>query len=396
MSRRELLSAAALPLLPASAFEPFDRLIRSHMRSRSVEGAALAISRAGRLLYSRGYGWAVPSERRRAAAGTLFRIASISKPVTAAAILRLVEQGRLELDEPFLPWLHDPPDPADPRIRRVTLRQLLQHTGGWDRNVSFDPMFRSREFAAELGLPPPAGAAMIIRCMMKRPLDFEPGSRYAYSNFGYCLLGRVIEQAGGKPYEQFVRDELLLPAGITRMRLGSTRRAEADAGEAEYLTAEPPGPCVWNPETGDRSPAPYGGFYLEAMDAHGGWIASAPDLLRFAAALEGLGCRALLSRRSLRALAAPPAAPAGRTPAGEVEATYYGLGWQIRPRGQGANWWHAGSLPGTWGLLVRRWDGLSWAYLQNGRSSRDGLPDADLDPLLHQAAAETPGLVQSP
>src|SRR5262249_47258532 len=122
----------------------------------------------------------------------------------------------------------------DPRLRTVTVRQLLQHTGGWDRGVSYDPMFIHSRIAEAMGLPSPVRAEAIVRYMMGQPLDFDPGTRYAYSNFGYCVLGRLIEQITGQTYEEYVRARVLRPMGITRMRIGKTRLKDQFPDEAHY------------------------------------------------------------------------------------------------------------------------------------------------------------------
>ncbi len=111
----------------------------------------------------------------------------------------------------------------DERLDDITIRHLLQHRGGWDRDKSFDAMFRSVDFAKALGVDPPAGPDTIIRVMLGKPLDFDPGHRYAYSNYGYCLLGRVIEKLSGESYEQYVKTKVLAPIGVTAMRIGATQ-----------------------------------------------------------------------------------------------------------------------------------------------------------------------------
>ena len=133
---------------------------------------------------------------------------------------------------------------------------------------------------------------------------------------------------------------------------------------------------------------PYGGFHLEAMDAHGGWIASAIDLARFAAALDDPH-RCPLKLATLQTMYAPPPAPVSRKSDGSLESTYYGCGWLVRSAGVNGqpNYWHIGSLPGTNSWLVRRGDGLSWAVLFNQRSEDKKLPDNAIDSALHRAAA---------
>jgi hypothetical protein len=136
---------------------------------------------------------------------------------------------------------------------------------------------------------------------------------------------------------------------------------------------------------------PYGGFCLEAMDSHGGWLASARDLARFAAAMDTLESRNWLGQQARRSLYEPPAPPVSRTKDGGLADFFYAAGWQVRPIGQTgrANYWHNGSLPGTFTLLVRRFDGLSWVALFNQRSEDAKLPDGALDGALHRAADAT-------
>ena len=374
---------------PANAFDPE---VQNFMSERGVPGGALAVAKNGRLVYTRGYGWADREQRQSVRADSLFRIASISKPITAAAVLRLVEANRLTLDARVLDYIKlpahlEPGGIPDKRWHQITVRQLLQHTGGWDRERSFDPMFRPRLIAKAVGMPPPANAEAIIRYMLGQPLDFDPGTRYAYSNFGYCVLGRIIEQITRLPYETFVRHQILAPLGMQRMRLGASLEEGRAAGEVRYYmpngeTKESvfparPGPVL----------CPYGGFNLEAMDAHGGWIAAATDLIRFATVLDPRARHPLLKPETLRLLAQPPPPPVSRQEDGSLADHYYACGWMIRPvRATQLNYWHAGSLPGTNTLLVRRWDGLSWAVLFNQRSENDQGSDLAIDAALHRAA----------
>ncbi len=381
------------PVHPALA--PFDRLMTSFLEEHQLPGAALAVARNGRLVYSRGFGWADRARREPVQPGSLFRIASVSKPITAAAILHLVEQGKLHLHDRVLEVLHlraarGGKANFDERWRQVTILHLLQHTGGWDRDHSFDPMFISPDVVRELKVPPPARPEDIIRYMLRRPLDFDPGSKHVYSNFGYCLLGRVIEKVSGQGYEDYVRDEILAPLGITRMRLGKTLLVERARGEVKYHVRDrDTAPAIMGPELGKRVPWPYGGWCLESMDAHGGWIASAEDLVRFASAFNDSATCKVLGERGIRTMFAPPAGLLGHKKNGKPKEVYYACGWEVRPvgdRGQ-ANTWHTGLLDGTSAILVRRWDGLTWAVLFNASRTANGKEPAGLiDGLVHEAA----------
>eukprot|EP01116_Phalansterium_solitarium_P024900 TRINITY_DN9263_c0_g1_i1.p1 TRINITY_DN9263_c0_g1~~TRINITY_DN9263_c0_g1_i1.p1 ORF type:complete len:499 (+),score=143.27 TRINITY_DN9263_c0_g1_i1:945-2441(+) len=416
--------------------EPFDMVVCAWMLEQNMPGAQLAVARDGRLVYARGYGVADVDSGSPVGPQTLFRLASISKCFTAVAVLQLVERGRLSLDECVLPMLLKvlagrwaaPVAVADPRWQRITVRHLLQHTAGWDRDVSFDPMFRSAEVCREYGMPPPFDVLSVARYMLeKRPLDFEPGSRMCYSNFGYSLLGRVIEFVSAQPYQRFVHESVFVPIGARSLRLGcsvppsefrlatttggdqpsdqqqqgqqpdgrSDVAPERDQRETRYYCAASDGLAdnALAPINGDhdaRVAWPYGGFCLEAMDSHGGWVGNAPDLMRFSSALFG-PASPLLSAQSLQLLQSPPEPPVSRTESGAVEPAFYGAGFMIRPVGSKANIWHNGSLPGTLTLLVHRHDGLDWAVLSNFRSEPGNGCDMSIDAQLHRAAAMVVG-----
>ena len=277
-----------------------------------------------------------------------------------------------------------PPEGAtpDPRLASVTVLDLLRHSGGWDRGISFDPMFRSREIAAALGVDPPADTAAIVRYMKGQPLDVDPATRYAYSNFGYCLLGRIVEKITGQPYADYVRSAILAPAGATGMRLGRSLEADRAAGEVVYYdyAGAPLAESVF--PTGPETVAwPYGGFAIEPMDAHGGWLASARDLLRFVLAVDGRTATPDVLQPASIALMVE------RPPLTEYSgsATYYALGWQVRPTGGDANWWHTGSLPGTSTILVRTANNLSWVALFNSRPAASDSFFNELDSELWRA-----------
>jgi N-acyl-D-amino-acid deacylase len=377
--------------------QPLDDLMTRFLETHKLPGASLAIGRGGRVLYARGFGWADVDAQKPVRADSLFRLASISKSITAVALMRAVEQGCLSLDDKVLCWIPDlvPQEIPDARWHDITLRHLLQHTGGWDRDKSFDAMFRAVPFAKALGVEPPAKPEHIIRVMLQRPLDFAPGERYAYSNFGYCLLGRVLERLDGVSYFESVRRRVLCPLGLRRLCLGRTLKEHAHPDEVTYYGAPgSSGPSVFPPHVGEQVPWPYGGWHLEAMDAHGGWIGSAADLVRLAMSLDSSVRCPLLSANGLKTLWERPAGAAGYQADGKPKEVYYGLGWLVRtlPSGDKINVWHTGSLDGTSTLLVRRHDGFCWAVLFNSRAGfnpatrkHDLTPSQAIDVPLHQA-----------
>lgn len=343
--RRRLLQAAAAALaaaaLPARAqpvaprISAFDITMQDYVRAERAGAAALAVTRKGRLVHAAGYG--------DADARTPFRVASLSKPITATAVLRLVERGALPLDEPIWTRL-GLGEAADARWKRVTILHLLQHTGGWAHAVGRDPMF------APGGTP-----EWVLAEQLRRPLDFEPGARHAYSNFGYFLLGRAIERASGMSYESFVQREVLEPIGIRGLRV-----------------------------------APPEGRAAELVDAHSGWAGNAVDMARFARAFDERDAHPLLSRASIDLMHARPEGSAGHGADGSPLAAYYGCGWMVRPVGGPgqAYAWHDGSLADASALMVRGYDGTNWVALFNSRTGANGrLLATGIERPLFRAAA---------
>jgi len=368
--------------------ESLDRLMTGFLTRHKLPGASLAVTRHGRLVYARGFGLADTAADDPVSPTSLFRIASLSKPITAVAILQLVEQGRVSLDDSVSAVLGLEPTVDRKRHQRVTIRQCLQHTGGWDRGVSFDPMFQSVRIATVLGTKSPAAASDVIRFMQRWPLDFDPGTRYAYSNYGYCLLGRVIEKLSGTSYERHVRKQVFGPLGVTRVRVGRSQAQGRFPGEVRYhVDGEKVGLSVFASNLGQPVSRAYGAWYLEAMDSHGGWIASAVDLVRFASAMDRPQKSRLLKAVSIKEMIAAPPAPVSRESDGRPSDVYYGLGWSVRQVSKGRwNLWHTGSLAGTSTLLVRRHDGINWAVLFNSRKPCNGSnPSSAIDPLVHKA-----------
>ncbi len=221
----------------------FDDEMQSLMAEHAIPGAAIAVTEHSRLVLARGYGVSDKQTGEPVLPTSLFRIASVSKPITAIAILQLIEQQKLRLDTPVFDLLGLGTEATstnrtfDRRWLKVTVEQLLEHRGGFDHKASFDPMFRSVEFAKQLGIDAPAMPWDVIRVMKNRPLDFAPGERYAYSNFGYCLLGRIIERVSGMTYESYVQQKVLAPIGITDMRIGATRKE--GRARVKYDTMQP-------------------------------------------------------------------------------------------------------------------------------------------------------------
>lgn len=287
-----------------------DEAIREFMQERLIPSALLAVAVDGRLVASRGYSYE-PLEWQEVfpfidSGNTLFRIASVSKPITAVAIMKLVEQGALDLDQPLsqIPGLFDLIGSGwDGGVTQMTLRQLMGHLGGWDRDVS--PDFTVGQDFQICSTVEPSGLPTVLDRILDYArgfdLDHIPGRTYAYSNFGYTLLGRIVEAASGQPYEQFVRENVLLPAGATTTLLHPPGPGGELTNEIQYFSPGYPMPASafgiginddhplreeCNRNHADLVPIPYGTSNIRLMDSHGGWLSSPPDLARLMIALD--------------------------------------------------------------------------------------------------------------
>jgi N-acyl-D-amino-acid deacylase len=348
----------------------FDTVMRDVMAAWGLPGGQLAIGKNDRLVYSRGFGLASIEDEEIVQTDSRFRIASSSKPVTAVAILQLVDDGLIALDTPVFPLLRYerlPDAPYDERLDEVTIEHLLVHAGGWNSTESFDPQYLPWSLYAShlLNAEVPAEAETLIRFMLTQPLDFDPGTQSAYSNFGFNVLGRVIEHVSGQTYEQFVLDNVLTPSEITTMAIGGTTLEERMPAEVRYYSPEglAPRPSVFPGE--GFVPVGYGSFYLQSLDAHGGWIASAEDLIRFMLAIDGTRGEALLQPETVTLMETTARSPSAAAGAGNVEEAL-GLGWNSVPQDDGYEWSHAGALEGSncsW--MVRKPDGTTLAFVFN-------------------------------
>jgi N-acyl-D-amino-acid deacylase len=328
----------------------FDQFMEETMRKYSIPGGQLAVAvKGGRFIHNRVYGFADIERKAAVRNDALFRIGSVSKTITQVAILTLVDQGRLRLTDRAVEVLrHLKPVPApssDPRWHEVTVLHLLKHQAGFESIEAMFPPW-SREAAKTAGVPEPPECETIIRYMMGRPLDYAPGAKTVYSNFGYCVLGRVVEAASGMSYEAYVRKALLRPVGIRDMRIGGSLLRERASREVRYYHQANQTDLPYLTDSAfpglGQVPWAYGGYYLKATDAHGGWIASAQDIAKFGLAIDGqLGRKfpSLLSPASLHVLMnlprqagkeLPPGAPFQVSHAGALQGSNAALLYRTR------------------------------------------------------------------
>jgi len=311
-----------------------DSKIKEYMKTHNIPGISIAITNEERLVFAKGYGYADQGKKEKVNPAHLFRIASISKPITAITIMKLIEDGKLQsLDQnqkvfgsggilgtqygtmPYSNWVED-----------ITVQQLLEHTSGWTNNPN-DPMFVNLNFNH---------SQLITDVLDNRPVQNEPETTHVYLNFGYCLLGRIIEEVTGQSYESYVKNNILSTCGITNMQIAGDTKSERKPNEVIY----------------------YGNAYgmkVARMDAHGGWIASPIDLLRIMVRTDGSSTKPDILKLSTIINMFTECSVYSK----------YGKGWMI-DNNEGYKG-HNGSLPGTFGFVVIRDDGFCFAVLVNTR-----------------------------
>jgi CubicO group peptidase (beta-lactamase class C family) len=340
-----------------------------------VPGATVAVAKDGQLVYSRGFGYADLNTRTKMPPDALFRVASISKALTAVSVLKLVEEGKLSLDTKAMPLLNWKPadgQSVDPELNKVTVGQMLQCTAGWDRRISGDPMFQPqvRQAAYEYSYTMRPTRESITQFWMGKKLDFIPGTHFAYSNFGYSLLGQIIENASKQKYEDYVRNQVLAPLSVTHMRPGQT--IELAPGEATYYVF--PGQeenVSLLPNFKGKVALPYGGdFMLEAMTPDTGWIASSPELVKFISAVaHDKQSPKIISQQSLDKMLEKPNVPEWKD-----KPLYFAMGFEADRSLPGRlRFFRQGSLPGVISFVCHRDDGYSYAFCCNSRPQESNI-----------------------
>lgn len=346
-----LLAESSSNSTPSSSFDPADAkamesCVDAYLRKWKVPGISVSITKDGALLYNQAFGFADPDKKEPLTTSHRFRIASLSKSITSVCIFRLIESGKLSLAEKIfgptgLLSSRFKRVRKNPYLEQVSIEHLLTHmVGAWGNEID-DPMFLNNKMDHE---------ELIYWTLERRRLTRGPGKEYKYSNFGYCLLGRVIEEVLGKPYEFSAADLVFQPCGMTSLDLTGNTLDERKNLEV-----------VYSDQTGYD---PYG-FNFKRMDSHGGWISTSQDLARFLVHVDGFSTKPdILKPESIKTMTSP-ASPG------------YAMGWCVN---RFNNWWHNGSLQGSLSFMVRAQNGFCMVALINSRRWKSSM-DAELDKL---------------
>ena len=335
--------------------EGMDKKVRSFMRQWQIKGASLAVMRNDSLLYAKGYGWADEGEGVGMEPSHILRMASVSKLITAAGIMVLQDRDSLSIkDTVFGPSgiLDDPLFSdviKDRNYYKITVEHLLRHQGGFYR----DPLFSSKDVMSQLRLEEPPIKEDFYRLVLRNRLRFMPGEWEKYSNFGYLLLSEIIEKVSGKPYDQFIREEVLRPAGCYDMHIGGSYYADRRENEVRYYTHEGDGKFVEEYNgSGLMVERCYGGNNIPLLSGAGAWCGSPAEIARFVASIDG--------RPEVKDIISEEAV-AQMTEYFDKET--YSLGWNDTDPAKG--WSRTGTLAGTSALVKYFPDGECWILITN-------------------------------
>ena len=332
----------------------FDASIERFMRKWELKGGSFALMRGNNLIYAKGYGQA--TDDTPCDVHHIFRVASVSKLITATAIMKLIEQGYISLnsqvfgregiicDSMFLN-LHKP------NLKQITVEHLLRHTAGFS-SPHGDPGFTNFGIANFLRKELPLELDDIVLYATKNNLRTTPGANYDYSNLGYMVLTKVIEQVTHQEYESYVRDSIMAPIGCYDMHIANNFRREKRENEVYYYETKE---AVEDMEeacdgSGRIVMKSDGVNNVKLLSGAGGWVTSSVELLRFVASIDGNAEKPdILSKKSIEIM----------TRDNDHDKP---IGWASV---DGAEWLRSGSMSGTSALVKRQSDGYTWVFISN-------------------------------
>ena len=342
--------------------ERMERYLKNWMARYNIRGAQLAIMDNERLIYAKGFGWADQQDSVLLEAGDILRIASASKLITAIGVMKLCEEGKITTESPvfgpqgilrdsiFLQY-------KDKRVPKITVHHLLNHTSGFSRRMG-DPMFRSADLIRWTGSNRKLTEDEVIAFQLGLRLRDNPGGSAQYSNVGYLVLSRVIEEASGMTYEDYIRKHVLEPAGCYDMQIARNFHHEKHRRETTYYGHAPEDLIESYDGSGLMRPREYGGHNIEGLQGAGAWVCSAAELLRLVASIDGLpGVPDILSKESIQKMT---------TLNRKGDFPY---GW-ARMQAKGGVLTRTGTMSGTSAYIKSRPGGISYVLITNTSSYR--------------------------
>lgn len=334
-----------------------DSIMRRYLKRWEINGAQLAISRHDSLIYARGFGFANKDRQIPMEPSYIMRMASVSKLVTATGIMKLRDMGKIRLsDKVFGPKgiLNDTfyvNSIKDKRYLDITVEQLLRHKAGFT-NYAGDPIFSTRYIMQQNRLTTPPDHRTLLRIVLKRHLGYTPGTAQRYCNIGYTLLSLIIEKRMGMPYEQFMQKYVLEPAGCYDFHIAGNYLKDRRPNETVYYMHSSSEPAQEFNNSGRLVTRCYGENDITTALGAGAWVASAAELCRLVASIDGdPTVPDVLSKQAVSMMTQ------------EMPDHQYSLGWNFTPKR--GPWIRTGSLVGTSALVLRYADGECWVFITN-------------------------------
>ncbi|MBQ6879714.1 MAG: beta-lactamase family protein [Bacteroidales bacterium] len=335
--------------------EGIDKKVKAFMRKWQIKGASLAVMRNDSLVYAKGYGWADEAEGIAMEPSHILRMASVSKLITATGIMVLQDRDSLSIkDTVFGPSgiLNDSLFNTvikDKNYHKITIEHLLRHQGGFYR----DPLFSSLDVMKQMQLDNPPVKEDYYKLVLRNRLRFMPGDWEKYSNFGYLLLSEIIEKVSGKPYEQFIREEVLRPAGCFDMHIGGSYYRDRRPNEVRYYTHEGDGKFIEEYNgSGIMVERCYGGNNIPLLSGAGAWCGSPAEIARLVASIDGKSeVEDIISAEAVAQMTE------------YFDKETYSLGWNDTDPQKG--WSRTGTLAGTSALVKYFPDGECWILITN-------------------------------
>ena len=334
-----------------------DSIMQRYLKRWEIHGAQLAISRHDSLLYARGFGYADKDRKIPMEPSYIMRMASVSKLVTATGIMKLRDMGKIRLsDKVFGPKgiLNDTfyvNSIRDKRYFDITVEQLLRHKAGFT-NYAGDAIFSTRYIMQQNHLTTPPDHRTLLRIVLRRHLGYTPGPAQRYCNIGYTLLSLIIEKRTGMSYENFMQRYVLYPAGCYDFHIAGNYLKDRRPNETVYYMHSSSVPVPEFNNSGRMVVRCYGENDITTALGAGAWVASAAELCRLVASIDG--------DRTVPDVISPQAV---KLMTQEMPDHQFSLGWNFTPRNR--PWIRTGSLVGTSALVLRYPDGECWVFITN-------------------------------
>lgn len=356
-NRKHLNDTLTNALSAQPELHAMDSIMQRYLKRWEIHGAQLAISRHDSLLYARGFGYADKDRKIPMEPSYIMRMASVSKLVTATGIMKLRDMGKIRLsDKVFGPKgiLNDTfyvNSIRDKRYFDITVEQLLRHKAGFT-NYAGDAIFSTRYIMQQNHLTTPPDHRTLLRIVLRRHLGYTPGTAQRYCNIGYTLLSLIIEKRTGMSYENFMQRYVLNPAGCYDFHIAGNYLKDRRKNETVYYMHSSSVPVPEFNNSGRMVVRCYGENDITTALGAGAWVASAAELCRLVASIDG--------DRTVPDVISPQAV---KLMTQEMPDHQFSLGWNFTPHNR--PWIRTGSLVGTSALVLRYPDGECWVFITN-------------------------------